>query len=252
MPWPGKKITGGSKKIHSENPDHSFSLYWNVYRIGKRYAYISIDTSGGPILTNKDKIYAMLYELKKYAIENSKGKNDLLWRSSLNQYANIYTLRGDYQYWLGKILHALGDPMDWNNRSVERFPSWKDIESERQWIKSELKRTGTKSWHRFKVAQHRMEHKNEYFPIKNKTDFGQLLYFIACGKLGMVKIGVSSDPKKRLSGIQTAFPFPLEIVKTISQTHHTESHLHQKFSKYRKTGEWFHYSEEIKNFISSL
>jgi hypothetical protein len=74
------------------------------------------------------------------------------------------------------------------------------------------------------------------------------IYVIACvkdGKLSApVKIGISSNVDKRLSGIQTSCPFELTIVgelfapnRAVAQD--VEQDFHAKQAKHRTRGEWF-------------
>jgi len=69
-------------------------------------------------------------------------------------------------------------------------------------------------------------------------------YFIQSGDF--VKIGVSKDPKHRLVQLQTANPNKLRLIHTTSIP---EAELHIMFNKYREKGEWFLFSQDIKDFI---
>lgn len=66
---------------------------------------------------------------------------------------------------------------------------------------------------------------------------------------GMVKIGRASDPYARLLQLQVGSPIPLKLLWVSDDF--TEEELHQRFSQYRKHGEWFAYSDEIRDFIAS-
>lgn len=72
------------------------------------------------------------------------------------------------------------------------------------------------------------------------------------------KIGVSREPKNRLKQLQTACPFKLEIVKTISTHKATtlEMDIHERFIDRRGEGEWFRLTEsdlkELDVFVSSF
>lgn len=78
------------------------------------------------------------------------------------------------------------------------------------------------------------------------------VYFISCRDLNVVKIGFGDKPWIRLGQLQTAFPFPLNLEKTIDGTFETEKGLHNKFHNYRKSGEWFEFSDEIKDYIKTI
>lgn len=64
------------------------------------------------------------------------------------------------------------------------------------------------------------------------------LYFIG-GDEGPIKIGVSNDPQRRLKGLQTGYPYPLQILATIEGGAMLEIEYHERFAEHRLHGEWF-------------
>lgn len=77
-----------------------------------------------------------------------------------------------------------------------------------------------------------------------------MVYLITCSKTDSCKIGFSNCPENRLSQLQVGNPFSLELSAIIEGEIEDEKNLHQKFSKYKLSGEWFHYSDEIKKFFN--
>lgn len=82
------------------------------------------------------------------------------------------------------------------------------------------------------------------------------VYFIPEREGSNVKIGYSKDPIARVKQLQTGHPTKLGLdgyfyYEDEEKARIAESNFHHKFSEYRKTGEWFEYSEEIKQFIIS-
>ena len=78
------------------------------------------------------------------------------------------------------------------------------------------------------------------------------VYIIQAGDPGPVKIGWCKDsyPKKRIAVLQVGCPEELEILYLIHPCARTfEGYLHKMFEKHRIRGEWFTYSQEIKDFI---
>lgn len=78
------------------------------------------------------------------------------------------------------------------------------------------------------------------------------IYVIQCnGSSGPVKIGQSKKPLKRIRGIQTNNPYPLELLKTVSipfnKATEIESSIHAKFSEFNIMGEWF--KADVLNFL---
>lgn len=77
-----------------------------------------------------------------------------------------------------------------------------------------------------------------------------MVYLITCSKTDSCKIGFSNCPENRLSQLQVGNPFSLEISAVIEGNVEDEKRLHQKFDKYKLSGEWFHYSDEIRKFFN--
>lgn len=71
------------------------------------------------------------------------------------------------------------------------------------------------------------------------------VYFIRqCGG-GPTKIGVATDVEARLSALQTAHAYPLEVVGIwLGATIEDEKRLHAKFSDKRLLGEWFDMTDD--------
>ena len=78
-----------------------------------------------------------------------------------------------------------------------------------------------------------------------------MIYLIACKETNTCKIGYSLNPEKRLNQLQTANPFPIELVGVLKGTVKEEKDLHFKFQHYKKQGEWEQvqqlYQEDLKN-----
>ena len=77
------------------------------------------------------------------------------------------------------------------------------------------------------------------------------VYLVSPVPAGDVKIGVSSNPDKRLSTLQTGHSCHLTMedllyFDTKKEALAVEKSLHEEFSAYRKKGEWF------DNFVLNL
>lgn len=75
------------------------------------------------------------------------------------------------------------------------------------------------------------------------------IYFLANKKLTLVKIGFSTDVKKRVIGLATSSPEPLILLATAPALRRHERTLHLKFRRWRKRGEWFALSRQIAHHI---
>jgi hypothetical protein len=65
------------------------------------------------------------------------------------------------------------------------------------------------------------------------------LYVIGSDDAPWVKIGISVDPQKRLTVLQTGFPFALSVLWHCEGDFTLEQHLHGVFKDHRMQGEWF-------------
>ena len=74
-----------------------------------------------------------------------------------------------------------------------------------------------------------------------------MVYFIKANNI--IKIGYADDPSKRIPSIQTSSPYELEVLLIIEGNYDKENELHKRFQIYRTSGEWFEYSEELKQYI---
>ena len=78
------------------------------------------------------------------------------------------------------------------------------------------------------------------------ADDGGFVYLIREEFMGLVKIGVSTDPSARLQDLQVSCPQRLDLVAVIQSDHpkQTEAKLHVEFESKHYRGEWFRLSEE--------
>ena len=67
------------------------------------------------------------------------------------------------------------------------------------------------------------------------------LYIIQSDVTGMIKIGRSKDPQKRLKQLQTGNPSRLKLIASFKGEGWKEKILHENLKKYRLEGEWFSY-----------
>lgn len=76
------------------------------------------------------------------------------------------------------------------------------------------------------------------------------IYFISENyRENPVKIGISGDPVRRLSEIQSFHPVNLQIAARAPGKRLHEKKLHQKFSELRMRGEWFRPSPDLTSII---
>ncbi len=78
------------------------------------------------------------------------------------------------------------------------------------------------------------------------------VYFVLARRTNLVKIGVSDDPRSRLSALQTGSPIKLEIVAEMPGDERYERVLHESFAEYRIHGEWFRFVGRLESFVAAL
>jgi hypothetical protein len=65
--------------------------------------------------------------------------------------------------------------------------------------------------------------------------------YIMKNSLGLLKIGISSNPERRANSIRLNSGFPTEVIFSLDTnfSRQLEKNLHTLFSEYRVEGEWF-------------
>ena len=76
------------------------------------------------------------------------------------------------------------------------------------------------------------------------------IYFIQEGRQGNIKIGISSNPERRLRGLQTGNPSDLNLLFHMPGDRFLEQCLHEKFRYHHISGEWFKPSADIFRHIA--
>ena len=79
------------------------------------------------------------------------------------------------------------------------------------------------------------------------------LYFIECGcSLRPIKIGIASNVKQRLKGLQNANPYPLRLLKSALNAADQETAFHDEYASDRLVGEWFARSDKLLAAIEAM
>ena len=84
---------------------------------------------------------------------------------------------------------------------------------------------------------------------KIQNDF---VYLMQSELTGLLKIGISKDPIQRRRNLETAQGGKIELLKIIAGGKNIEKKLHEKFSTYRKDGEWFENTAEIIDYFDEV
>lgn len=76
------------------------------------------------------------------------------------------------------------------------------------------------------------------------------IYVIAAKGTDLVKIGFTEGSVKyRLKSLQTGSSHELEVLVSFPGTKTEETRLHKRFASFSRAGEWFSYSDEIREFV---
>lgn len=80
-----------------------------------------------------------------------------------------------------------------------------------------------------------------------------VIYFLLSEIHNAVKIGFTcSNIEERLKDYRNHSPYEYDLLKTIKGTMFQEKQLHKRFVRYKIRGEWFNYSDELKEFIEEI
>lgn len=77
-----------------------------------------------------------------------------------------------------------------------------------------------------------------------------MIYFLSDGE--HVKIGFSDNVKVRIPDIRVSNPKDLSVELVIDGDYAFEQKIHNDLKKYHVRGEWFYYSEVVKQYIDKL
>jgi hypothetical protein len=75
------------------------------------------------------------------------------------------------------------------------------------------------------------------------------VYFIGCGDF--VKIGMSTHAPSRIEDMRTGNPYDMTIIHTIPGGRLVERKLQKRFSAHHHRHEWFHLSDDIRDWIEA-
>lgn len=67
-----------------------------------------------------------------------------------------------------------------------------------------------------------------------------------------VKIGFTKDVEARRVNMSVSVPGGIHILATLPGGKEAEGYLHEKFESYNVGGEWFHFSDEIRDFVRDV
>jgi hypothetical protein len=76
-----------------------------------------------------------------------------------------------------------------------------------------------------------------------------MIYLIINKAENFCKIGYSSNPDARLKQLQTGNPYSLDLITSIQGDISLERELHKKFNHLKLQGEWFEYTDEIRDYF---
>jgi hypothetical protein len=87
--------------------------------------------------------------------------------------------------------------------------------------------------------------------VNVRREAEQFIYFIG-GDVGAIKIGLATDPQRRLRGLQCGSPIPLKLLAVGRGGKDVEYQYHLRFRAHRLHGEWFNRHPDILAEASRL
>jgi hypothetical protein len=79
-----------------------------------------------------------------------------------------------------------------------------------------------------------------------------VIYFIQKGEGGPIKIGMTTNLKKRRAAIQTHSDEKVILLAQLDGGARRENEIHSMFEQDRKHGEWFRPSEKLLEYVASI
>jgi hypothetical protein len=79
-----------------------------------------------------------------------------------------------------------------------------------------------------------------------------MIYFIENTETKHIKIGFSTDVRRRLIDLQISSPHELKILTICEGDDKLEKELHKRFGEHHFRGEWFLPNKELKEYIKSF
>lgn len=76
------------------------------------------------------------------------------------------------------------------------------------------------------------------------------VYFLLCN--GLVKIGYSDNPYRRIKEHATSSPFPQKLIGLLRGGKPRERDIHAHFALYRHSGEWFFLDPYVRSEINRM
>lgn len=162
-----------------------------------------------------------------------------------------------YSVAFGAILPTASLLFAWVLSSVIEQDGRGDIDPENQELKKAteiikgLKGELEKSSTQLKEAEAKISllQDPDYLPsvIRWPADVDQVVYFIQGDRPEFVKIGVTSNLKYRIMQMQISVVAPIRLVGYSQGL--VETDVHRAFSSARVSGEWFHLTDDLRNYI---
>lgn len=139
----------------------------------------------------------------------------------------------------------------WRKRTYENEEMW--LKAMRFLVRSKYSTEGIRNSARQAIDAYECESAESTIAVQGEQEHyeyqydrkGKNGYVYILGGAGYYKIGLSKDPKQRISSFAPKLPFDTEIVHIIktNDMYRLESELHAKFSGKRSNGEWFELDE---------
>lgn len=82
-----------------------------------------------------------------------------------------------------------------------------------------------------------------------RLDYGSVVYFVVADAVKMVKIGVTTNLRERLSAIRTSSPVSVRVAGFVLGGRKTERRIQLSFHEHHSHGEWFRLEGRLAEFV---
>lgn len=117
------------------------------------------------------------------------------------------------------------------------------------WLASNEILASNKQWRR-KERQKASKRKKKG---RQKPTSKECVYVVGPANAQFVKIGRSTNPRRRFATLQTGYPEELFVYRVFfTKNMQLEQDLHKRFANYRSYGEWFHVQGDVADWLEEF
>jgi hypothetical protein len=151
-----------------------------------------------------------------------------------------------------KNLNSLDDFVTWAKRKVSQYKLIRGVDFQVIDLYDQSSGRGGKNLKEYFATEESSNKISQGLSLYEQKQRANIVYFILGKTTNLIKIGVTVDLKERMQTLQLSSPDKLQVVETFvaMDALKVESYLHKQFKHLLSHGEWFSYTDEIKQHIT--